>query len=256
MTVSTQTTRVSYTGNGTTTAFAVPFSFFAAGDLVVIERVTASGVETIKSLTTHYTVTGGNGAPGTVTALTAPADTVSWTIHRRTPATQEVDYQPNDSFPAETHERALDRLTFLGQELRDAMGRALVFPSTDPYGLLAALPPSVARANKAFIFDASGAPALSPEPYTALAGSTTAAAGSATAAAASATTAAGSAAAAAASATTAATIVAGAGGALQFDVLPAGAAIVVPAGSQYLVCGPLKGPDGASISGAGRVVVL
>ena len=39
MTVSTQTTRIAYAGDGTSVAFAVPFPFFDAVDLEVLRRV-------------------------------------------------------------------------------------------------------------------------------------------------------------------------------------------------------------------------
>lgn len=130
MTISTTTSRITYAGDGVSTVFAVPFVFFGQDELEVIEKVTATGVEVTKVLTTHYAVAGGNGAAGSVTALAAPAGTVSWTIARKTKQTQEVDYTPNDPFPAETHERALDRLTALVQELADKLNRALVLSVT------------------------------------------------------------------------------------------------------------------------------
>ena len=54
--------RISYTvGQGVTqTSFAVPFEFFDNGDL----NVYVDG--TLKTITTHYTVTGGDGSTGTV----------------------------------------------------------------------------------------------------------------------------------------------------------------------------------------------
>lgn len=158
MTVSTTTAKVSYTGNGSTTAFAVPFVFFGSGELEVIERTIATGAEVVKTLTTHYTVTGGDGATGTVTALSAPASTVEWHIRRKTARTQLVDYQANDAFPADTHERALDRAAARDQEIEETVGRALVFPKTDSASLDPELPASVDRASKYLAFDVDGSP--------------------------------------------------------------------------------------------------
>ncbi|WP_374314584.1 hypothetical protein [Dongia sp.] len=132
MTISTTTSRVTYAGDGSTVSFAVPFIFFGADEIDVIERSLASGGETLKVLTTDYAVSGGGGAGGTVTALMPPGSDKSWTIARRTNRTQEVDYTPNDPFPAETHERALDRLTALIQELDDKLGRAAALSPTSP----------------------------------------------------------------------------------------------------------------------------
>lgn len=132
MTLSTTTSRITYAGDGSTLSFAVPFSFFGADEIDVIERSAETGNETPRALTTDYTVSGGAGATGTVTAIAAPDATKTWTIARRTKRTQMVDYTPNDPFPAETHERALDRLTALIQELDDKLGRAAALSPTSP----------------------------------------------------------------------------------------------------------------------------
>ncbi|WP_374656108.1 hypothetical protein [Dongia sp.] len=132
MTISTTIARVTYAGDGSTLSFAVPFSFFGADEIDVIERSLESGAETLKVLATDYTVAGGGGATGTVTAVAPPGAARSWTISRRTHRTQTIDYTPNDPFPAETHERALDRLTALVQELDDKLGRAAVLSPTSP----------------------------------------------------------------------------------------------------------------------------
>jgi hypothetical protein len=72
MTISSTTTKVSYAGNGSTTVFAYTFKIFADADLEVIVR-SATGTETTKSLTTHYTVSGaGADGGGNVTFGTAP----------------------------------------------------------------------------------------------------------------------------------------------------------------------------------------
>jgi len=162
MTVSTTTAKVSYFGDGTTVAFAVPFVFFGATELEVIERVVATGVETIKTLSTHYTVAGGNGSTGTVTAVAAPSATAQWTIRRKTARTQLTDYLSGDPFPADTHERALDRLTALLQEVEEATARALQFLVTDPASSIGALPSSISRAGKTLAFDVDGKPTAGP----------------------------------------------------------------------------------------------
>ena len=55
MTVSSTTTKVSYSGDGSTTAFAYTFKIFAAAEITVIIR-SSTGVETVKSLTTDYSL--------------------------------------------------------------------------------------------------------------------------------------------------------------------------------------------------------
>ena len=143
MTVSSTTTSVSYTGNGSTTSFAVSFPFQGTGasaELEVIERTIATGAEATKSYSTHYTVTGGNGSTGTVVAGSAPADTVQWHIRRKTTQTQTTDYVANDPFPAETHETALDRAIMISQEQQSDINKSVSFPDTYTGGASSKLP--------------------------------------------------------------------------------------------------------------------
>ncbi|MBZ4307778.1 hypothetical protein LAN33_26250, partial [Mycobacterium tuberculosis] len=39
-----------------------------------------------------------------------------------------TDYQPYDAFPADSHERALDLLTMMAQQLKDASDRSMQYP--------------------------------------------------------------------------------------------------------------------------------
>ena len=149
MTISSTTTTVSYTGNGSTVAFPVTFPFFGTGtsaEIEVIERTIATGVEVTKEVTTHYTVSGGNNSTGTVTAGTAPADTVQWHIRRLTTQTQGTDYVENDAFPAETHEGALDRLTMINQEQEADLAKAIRYSDTYTGGASSEFPEPVAGA--------------------------------------------------------------------------------------------------------------
>ena len=130
MTVSTTTARNVKTGNGVTTSFPFDFAFEVAGDLVVTLVVTATGVETLQTLTTDYTTTGGSGATGTIEMIVAPATGEELVIERDLAYTQGVDYQPNDPFPAEVNETALDRLTFLVQQILDFTQRSLKLKKT------------------------------------------------------------------------------------------------------------------------------
>lgn len=155
MPISTTLSRVTYAGDGVTVAFPVPFVFFGNAELTVIERVAATGAETVKVLTTHYTVAGGDGSTGTVTAVAPPASGVSWTIARATAQTQLTTYTPNDPFPAKTHERGLDRLTALVQELADAVARSAKLSVTSILSSLT-LPDPIANALLGWKADLTG----------------------------------------------------------------------------------------------------
>lgn len=126
MTVSTTTGRATpYTGNGVTTSFPVTFEFNDDSDIKVYVD------DTLKTLTTHYTVTGGDGETGTVTFSTAPVTGASVVIFDDPPMTQEVDYTANDPFPAETHEGALDKLTRLVRRVSSQVDRSVHLPDSN-----------------------------------------------------------------------------------------------------------------------------
>lgn len=128
MTISTSTSRGDYAGNGSTTSFVVPFYFLADSHIKVIST-DSMGVDTVLVLSTDYTVTGA-GVPsgGSITTTLAPSTGYHLSILRNVPFTQEVDYQANDPFPAETHERALDKLTMATQQLNASVERAMTLP--------------------------------------------------------------------------------------------------------------------------------
>ena len=125
MTLETTQNRISYAGNGSTTGFAFPYKFLEDSDLKVILR-DASGVETEKTLTTHYTVTGAEeDGGGTVTMLTAPATGESLTIIREPAETQDLDLVENDPLPAEELEKRLDKSMMVQQRALDKIDRAV-----------------------------------------------------------------------------------------------------------------------------------
>ena len=159
MTVSSATTRVSFTGNGSTTAFSTsPMQFFNEGELDVYLVTTATGAAVLQTITTHYTVSGGAGSTGTVTMVTAPASTETLVIVRDTARTQATDFVNNDASDAEVTEDALDKLTMIAQEsFARAASRALRQPDSDAADI-EEIPDAVTRANKYLTFDADGNP--------------------------------------------------------------------------------------------------
>lgn len=142
MTVSSIINRVSYDGNGVTTAFSFPYLFFANTDLVVIEVNDTTGVETTKVLTTHYTVSGaGAAAGGTVTMVTAPATGTTLVIYRDPAVTQDIDLVNGDPFDVETGvERGFDKITLMVQRVKDIATRAMRLSDADTSGASTTLP--------------------------------------------------------------------------------------------------------------------
>jgi hypothetical protein len=122
MTITSQYAPNEYVGNGVTTTFAYEFKVATYDWLKVYTR--ASDDEDYV-ITTDYVPTGvGVDAGGTVVFNTAPASGIQIYIARDIPVTQETDYVENDSFPASSHEEALDKLTAL---LQNALSDALRF---------------------------------------------------------------------------------------------------------------------------------
>jgi hypothetical protein len=130
MTISTYENKINYVGDGSTTVFTFVFKVLAENHMEVYLD------DAIQS--TGYTVTlnaDQNANPGgEVTFAVAPATDVTITLLREVPLDQLVDYNPYDPFPAETHERALDKLTQICQQLDERVNRTIVGPpSSDGY---------------------------------------------------------------------------------------------------------------------------
>ena len=156
MTVSSTTTKNSYSGDGSTTTFAYAFKIFADADLTVILR-SAAGTETVQTLTTHYTVTNaGNASGGNVVFGSAPASGVTVVIRRNMAQTQSTDYTANDPFPAESHEDALDRLTFIAQQQQEELDRSIKLSRTNTMTSTEFTVGATSRANKILAFDGNG----------------------------------------------------------------------------------------------------
>lgn len=157
MTVANQTNRIAAVGNaaiGQEVPF--PFPITATSDLLVKKRITATGVETTLSETTNYTVEIDNDDGGTLATVTAIELTEQIHIIRNTPKTQSLDLEQGGSFNAENIEDALDKNTKLIIENKDAIGKAITFPTTDAVALTTELPNSIDRASKNLTFDSDG----------------------------------------------------------------------------------------------------
>lgn len=113
-----------YAGNGATTAFSYPVRFSEASEIVVTLR-SASGVDTVKALTTHYTLSASPWTSGaTVTFVTAPAAGETVIIYRETLKKQVVDLanaQRNDVDAVETQ---LDRMSMADQDMSVRVSRS------------------------------------------------------------------------------------------------------------------------------------
>jgi hypothetical protein len=105
MTVSSEVFETPYTTQGLVNeTFPTVFAFFDAAEVFYF----LDG--TLQVLGTNYSVTGGQGMPGSVVHSGTPTAGKAVLIIRRHPTTQGGQYAENDGFPAEAHEDNMDRL--------------------------------------------------------------------------------------------------------------------------------------------------
>ena len=118
--------RVSYTvGQGVTqTSFAVPFEFFDNDDL----NFYVDG--TLKTITTHYTVTGGDGSTGTITttsgnSVVGASGGSTVVITRSIDLDRTTDFPSSGPFNIASLNTELDRLIAITADIQDDVNRSL-----------------------------------------------------------------------------------------------------------------------------------
>ena len=135
MTLSTSTNKITYTCNGTTNEFAVPFLFFADSHISVQIKTNDGQAQTLKQ-DDDYTLSGaGNAAGGTCVLTAAPENGAELLILRDVPYKQETRYIDGDPMPASLLERNLDALTMMCQQLEEQCARAVavdMFSASNP----------------------------------------------------------------------------------------------------------------------------
>src|SRR6056300_542446 len=157
MTISTTIIKSSYSGNGSTTAFTYNFKITDQDDIEVIIR-SSNGTETVKTLTTHYTVSGVGGNSGTVTftAGNIPVTGETVLLRRSTPQTQAMDLIDNDPMSADTIEDAHDKVIAITQELQEEVDRSIKLSRTNTMTSTEFTVDASSRANKILAFDSAG----------------------------------------------------------------------------------------------------
>jgi hypothetical protein len=143
--------RISYSvaQGATQTSFAVPFEFFDNGDL----NVYVDG--TLKTITTHYTVSGGDGSTGTVTiSVTGATGGSTVVITRDIGLERTTDFPVSGSFNIVALNTELDRIVAIAADLEDQANRALQLTDFDAAVSLV-LPDVDTRKGKTLAFNAS-----------------------------------------------------------------------------------------------------
>jgi len=143
--------RISYTvAQGVTqTSFAVPFEFFDNADL----NVYVDG--TLKTITTDYTVSGGDGSTGTVSmSVTGGTGGSTVVITRDIELERTTDFPVSGAFNIVALNTELDRLVAIAADLEDQSNRALQLTDFDAAVSLV-LPDVDTRKGKTLAFNAS-----------------------------------------------------------------------------------------------------
>ena len=126
--VSNNTPRVSYTVSegATQTSFTVNFEFFADADLRVFVD------NTLKTITTHYTVSGGNGSTGTVTMSVTGASGGSIVVITRDIALERTtDFPTQGAFNISSLNTELDKLVAIDADVDDTINRSVRLQDSD-----------------------------------------------------------------------------------------------------------------------------
>ncbi len=131
---STQNRAGPFNGDGISTQFDFDIPYQKAADIRVLRRVLSTGVETQLAHLSDYSLAS-SGTGGRLT-LASPLPTGHRLVVVRAPEpVQETDLIENDTYSAETLERALDYGIMVSARLADLLSRALVLPETEVFGL-------------------------------------------------------------------------------------------------------------------------
>ena len=150
MTVTTTNNTVKYTGDGSLAIFPFDFMVFDEAHMYAV-----LGIDPETNILTTLNPDQIAVPGGTVTFLDGPPDiNIPITLYRLVPVDQLIDYTPYDDFPAETHERGLDKLTMLSQQNAERVLNALQVPVGDSGRVL--LPNLDVRKLKYVFFDENG----------------------------------------------------------------------------------------------------
>jgi len=163
MTVPSHDTTHKWSGDGSTTTFAIPTTIkYTSDSWLVIKLREADGTITTWTDGTQYTIVSGDVEVETAPTDYTPASGETLHLERIVPLTQETDYTDNDPFPATPHETALDKLTMIAQQISD--GLSGVNPLTVRFDPTVTDSPTLVltelaadRASKIFVFDSTGA---------------------------------------------------------------------------------------------------
>jgi len=118
-----------YLGNGSTTNFAFDWAIIAEANIRVYLEDVTTGVQTLQTLGTDFTIDSGwDNDGGTIEFTTAPSSSYYVVISRDIPETQEVQYKTSSGFSGKVVENSYDKLTVMVQDAKEVLSRCLRYP--------------------------------------------------------------------------------------------------------------------------------
>ena len=156
MVVNAATNKVTYSGDGSATAFSTSFAFDENAEITVTVVTNATDAQSVKTLDSHYTLVGaGTGSAGTVTMGTPPASGETLVIEMDPDFTQTTALPRGGTVsPKDTLEPMHDKRVRQILKLKNDVDRAIKVPLAEASA--ATLPGATSRANKYIGFDANG----------------------------------------------------------------------------------------------------
>lgn len=159
MTITNTILRNDYVANGSSTVFSFTFIVLSetAGYTIQVITTDLIGVETVKTQGVDYTVQLNDNGLGTITFLTAPILNHKITLLSNVPNTQETDYikSGTDKFPAESHEKALDKLTLISKQFLEKFNRIVSLPKSSTLSNIE-FPINSSNANQILVINNDG----------------------------------------------------------------------------------------------------
>ena len=117
--------RISYTATSGQTAFTVPFVFFNDADLNVYIN------DTLKTITTDYTVTGGDGSTGSITLTSGATSGDIVVITRDVALERTTDFPSSGPFQVASLNTELDTIIAMVADMEDLAERGLRLSDSD-----------------------------------------------------------------------------------------------------------------------------
>ena len=145
---SANTGRLHFTATAGQTAFTVSFEFFDNADLDVFVN------DVQKTITTHYTVSGGDGSTGTVTFGTGLSVNDAVTIVRRIDIERVTDFSAGQAINRAALNTQLDTITAIASDNKDRSERGIRVPDSENAPTLT-IPSLSTRKGRVLGFNAS-----------------------------------------------------------------------------------------------------